>query len=139
MKLKGLDYLGLEKHISEEEIMTQHNTRDFGENEINPVIEKHFHDGTFPDYLIPKIADMGFLGINIPEEYGGGGMSHITYGIVCQELERCDSGIRSFVSVQGSLVIYPIFDIEGSFIAEKPIPYNFPFFWASFFLFIIFL
>jgi len=109
MKLKGLDYLGLEKHFSEEEIMVQHNTRDFVENEINPIIDKHFSEGTFPDDLISKFANMGFLGINIPEQYGGGGMSHIAYGVVCQELERCDSGVRSFVSVQGSLVIYPIF------------------------------
>ena len=56
MKLKGLDYLGLEKHFSEEEIMVQHNTRDFVENEINPIIDKHFSEGTFPDDLISKFA-----------------------------------------------------------------------------------
>ena len=109
MKLKGLDYLDISNHFSEEEIMVQHNTRSFVENEINPVIDQHFHDGTFPDELVPKFAEMGFLGINLPTEFGGGGMSNVTYGLVCQELERCDSGIRSFVSVQGSLVIYPIF------------------------------
>ena len=109
MKLKGLDYLDISDHFSEEEIMVQHNTRAFVENEIHPIIDKHFHDGTFPDELIPKFAEMGFLGINLPTEFGGGGMSNITYGLVCQELERGDSGIRSFVSVQGSLVIFPIF------------------------------
>ena len=109
MKLKGLDYLDISGHFSDEEIMVQHNTRDFVENELNPIIDDHFKDGTFPKDLIPKFAEMGFLGINLPAEYSGGGMSNITYGLVCQELERCDSGIRSFVSVQGSLVIYPIF------------------------------
>jgi len=108
MKLKGLDYLGISSHFSDEEIMVQHNTRQFVEKEIMPVIEKHYREGTFPHHLIPKFAEMGFLGINAPSEYGGGGMSNVTYGLVCQELERCDSGIRSFVSVQGSLVIYPI-------------------------------
>ena len=122
MKLKGLDYLGLEKHFSEEEIMIQHNTRDFVENEINPIIEKHFHDATFPNELIPKFADMGFLGINIPEEYGGGGMSHIAYGLLCQELERGDSGLRSFASVQGSLAMYPIWDFGSEEQKEYYLP-----------------
>ena len=122
MKLKGLDYLGLEKHFSDEEIMVQHSTRDFVENEINPIIDKHFSDGTFPDSLISKFSDMGYLGINIPEQYGGGGMSHIAYGVVCQELERCDSGVRSFVSVQGSLVIYPIFAYGSDEQKDKWLP-----------------
>ena len=109
MKLKGLDYLDISGHFSDEEIMVQHSAREFVQNEIFPIIDKHFQDGTFPNDLIPKFAEMGFLGINLPTQYGGGGMSNVTYGLVCQELERCDSGIRSFVSVQGSLVIYPIF------------------------------
>lgn len=108
MKLKGLDYLGISGHFSDEEIMVQHNTREFVEKEVMPVIEEHYKNATFPHHLIPKFAEMGFLGINAPTKYGGGGMSNVTYGLVCQELERCDSGIRSFVSVQGSLVIYPI-------------------------------
>ncbi len=108
MKLKGLDYLGISGHFSDEEIMVQHNTREFVEKEVMPVIEEHYKNATFPHHLIPKFAEMGFLGINAPAKYGGGGMSNVTYGLVCQELERCDSGIRSFVSVQGSLVIYPI-------------------------------
>ena len=108
MKLKGLDYLGISGHFSDEEIMVQHNTREFVEKEVMPIIEEHYKNATFPHHLIPKFAEMGFLGINAPAKYGGGGMSNVTYGLVCQELERCDSGIRSFVSVQGSLVIYPI-------------------------------
>ena len=88
MKLKGLDYLGISSHFSEEEIMVQHSARTFVENEINPIIDQHFHDGTFPSELIPKFAEMGFLGINLPTEFGGGGMSNVTYGLVCQELEK---------------------------------------------------
>jgi len=109
MKLKGLDYLDISSSFSEDEIMIQHSVREFVDNEAMPIIEEHFKDATFPDELIPKFADMNLLGVNLPEEYGCGGMSHVAYGLVCQELERCDSGIRSFVSVQGSLVMFPIF------------------------------
>ena len=109
MKLSCLDYLDISKHFSENELMIQKSAREFVDNEIIPIIEEHFESGTFPKHLIQQFAEMGFLGINLPTEFGGGGMSNVTYGLVCQELERCDSGIRSFVSVQGSLVIYPIF------------------------------
>ena len=78
-------------------------------NEVMPEIEENYKAGTFPDGLINKISELGFLGCNIPEKYGCGGMSHTAYGLICQELERADSGVRSFVSVQGSLVMYPIF------------------------------
>ena len=122
MKLKGLDYLDISNHFSDEEIMVQHNTRDFVENELNPIIDDHFKDGTFPKDLIPKFAEMGFLGINLPTDYSGGGMSNVTYGLVCQELERCDSGIRSFVSVQGSLVMFPIYEYGNEDQRKKWLP-----------------
>jgi len=109
MKLKGLDYLDISSNFSEDEIMIQHSVRDFVDNEVMPIIDQHFKDATFPNDLIPQFANMNLLGVNLPEEYGCGGMSHTAYGLVCQELERCDSGVRSFVSVQGSLVMYPIF------------------------------
>ena len=109
MKLKGLDYLDISASFSEDEIMIQHSVREFVDNEAMPIIDEHFKNATFPDELIPQFADMNLLGVNLPEEYGCGGMSHVAYGLVCQELERCDSGIRSFVSVQGSLVMFPIF------------------------------
>jgi len=108
MKLDGLDYLDLSSHLSENEIMVQHSTRDFVEKEIIPIIDEYFENGTFPLILIPKFAKMGFFGINIPKEYNGGGMNNIIYGLVCQEIERGDSGVRSFISVQSSLVMYPI-------------------------------
>ena len=108
MKLDGLDYLDLSSHLTENEIMVQQSTREFVNNEILPIIDKHFENGTFPDNLTSKIADMGFFGINLPREDGYGGMSNIIYGLVCQEIERGDSGIRSFISVQNSLVMFPI-------------------------------
>ena len=109
MNLKGLDYLDISSQFSEDEIMIQHSVREFVDKEVMPVIDEHFKNGTFPDELIPQFADMNLLGVNLPEEYECGGMSHVAYGLVCQELERCDSGVRSFVSVQGSLVMYPIY------------------------------
>ena len=108
MKLDGLDYLNLSSHIDNNECMVQQSTRKFVDKEIIPIIDEHFEAGTFPDSLIPKIADMGFFGINLPKEESGGGMNNIIYGLVCQEIERGDSGIRSFISVQSSLVMYPI-------------------------------
>jgi len=109
MKLNALDYLGISEYFSEEELMVQNTARDFVENEIMPIIEGYYERGEFPAQLIPKFAELGFFGVNIPEKYGCSGMSNIAYGLICQELERADSGIRSFASVQGSLVMYPIY------------------------------
>ena len=109
MKLNCLDFLDISELLSDEEIMVQKNTKDFCSAEIRPVIEGFFERGEFPLDLVEKIANMGLLGANLPTEYGCGGMSHVAYGLICQELERVDSGVRSFVSVQGSLVMYPIY------------------------------
>ena len=109
MKLKSIDYLNISNHFTEDEIMVQHTARDFVINEVIPDIEEHFENATFPLKMVKKFGDLGFLGMNLPEKYGCAGMSHIAYGLLCQELERGDSGIRSFVSVQGSLVMYPIY------------------------------
>ena len=109
MKLNCIDFLDISERFSEDELMVQHTTREFVENEILPDIEHHFEAGTFNFDLIPKFGELGFLGMNLPEKYGCAGMSNVAYGLMCQEMERCDSGIRSFVSVQGSLVMYPIY------------------------------
>ena len=122
MKLKGLDYLDISSNFSEDEIMIQHSVRDFVDNEVMPIIDEHFKEATFPNELIPQFSGMNLLGVNLPEEYGCGGMSHVAYGLVCQELERCDSGIRSFVSVQGSLVMYPIFAYGSEEQRQKWLP-----------------
>ena len=122
MKLDGLDYLNLSSHLDQKECMVQKSTREFVDKEIIPIIDGHFEAGTFPDALISKIADMGFLGINLPKEEGCGGMNNIIYGLVCQEIERGDSGIRSFISVQSSLVMYPIYAFGSDTQKQKWLP-----------------
>ena len=109
MKLIGLDYLGISDFFSDEELLVQKSCREFVDNEVLPTIDEHFKNGTFPKDLIKKFGELGYLGMNLPEEYGCAGLSNIAYGLLCQELERGDSGVRSFVSVQGSLVMYPIY------------------------------
>ncbi len=104
---KGLDFVEVEGLLSEEERMARDTVREFVSAEVLPVIEKHFKEGTFPAHLIPKMAEMGLLGSNL-QGYGCAGLGQVAYGLIMQELERGDSGLRSFVSVQGSLVMYPI-------------------------------
>ncbi len=108
-KFSGVDYFNVESLFSEDEILVRNSVREFVENEIIPIIEKHFREGTFPIHLIPKLAELGLFGITFPQSYGCAGMNNIVSGLVMQELERGDSAIRSFVSVQSSLVMYPIF------------------------------
>lgn len=107
--LKGFDFCNLSSILSDDEIMIQNVTRDFVDESVMPVIREHYAAGTFPMALIPKMAELGFFGANLPEEYGCAGLSNVAYGLVMQELERGDSGVRSFASVQGGLVMYPIF------------------------------
>ena len=109
MKLSCMDFLGISEHFTEEEMMVQKMASEFVLKEVMPIIEENYKKGTFPKELISKISKQGFLGCNLPSEYGCGGMSSTAYGLICQELERADSGVRSFVSVQGSLVMYPIY------------------------------
>ena len=109
MKLSCLDFLGISEHFSEEEIMVQKTANEFVVKEVMPIIDEHFENNTFPAEIVQELGKVGFLGPTIPEEYGCSGMSSIAYGLICQELERADSGVRSFASVQGSLVMYPIF------------------------------
>ena len=122
MKLAGLDYFDLSSHLSDNECMVQHSAREFVDNEILPIIDEHFENGTFPNALIPKFAKMGFFGINLPKDVGCGGMNNIIYGLVCQELERGDSGIRSYISVQNSLVMYPIYTYGSDAQKKKWLP-----------------
>jgi len=105
----GVDYFNVESLLSEEEIMIRDTVREFVSREVIPIIEKQYREETFPIQLVPKMAEMGLLGTTFPQEYDCAGLNYVTYGLVNQELERGDSGIRSFVSVQSSLVMYPIF------------------------------
>tara|TARA_B100000427_G_scaffold140298_1_gene116690 strand:+ start:2374 stop:3543 length:1170 start_codon:yes stop_codon:yes gene_type:complete len=122
MKLSCIDFLGIHEHLSEEEIMVQNMAHEFVTKEVMPIIEENYKKGTFPKELIAKISNQGFLGCNLPTDYGCGGMSSTAYGLICQELERADSGVRSFVSVQGSLVMYPIFKYGSEEQRKKWLP-----------------
>ena len=122
MKLSCMDFLGISEHFTEEEMMVQKMASEFVSKEVMPIIEENYKKGTFPKELIGKISKQGFLGCNLPTEYGCGGMSSTAYGLICQELERADSGVRSFVSVQGSLVMYPIYTYGSEEQRKKWLP-----------------
>ncbi len=102
------DLYNIDRLLSEEERMVRDTVRKFVQERVLPIIGEHFEAGTFPHELIPAIADLGLLGMHL-EGYGCAGLSSVCYGLACQELEAGDSGLRSFVSVQGSLAMFPIF------------------------------
>jgi len=106
---KGVDYYLLDDIFTEEEKAIRDTVRDFVSNEVIPIIEKYNQDMKFPKELIPKMAELGIFGPTLPPEYGGMGINNIAYGLIMQELERGDSGIRSFASVQSGLVMYPVY------------------------------
>lgn len=108
-KFQGVDYYKLDDHFSEEELMVRDMVRSFVDNEVLPIIEEHHRDATFPMELNAKMAELGLYGANLPEEYGCANLNNVAYGLIMQELERGDSGVRSFASVQGALVMYPIY------------------------------
>jgi glutaryl-CoA dehydrogenase len=109
MAFKGVDFYRIDELLNDEERMVRDTVRRFVEERVLPIIDKHFEVGTFPRQLIPEMAELGLYGGTLPEEYGCASMNNVAYGLVMQELERGDSGLRSFVSVQGALVMYPIF------------------------------
>ena len=104
---RGVDYLHIDSLLSDEEKLVRQTARRFVEEKVIPVIKDCYNEGRFPVSLIPEMGEMGFFGANL-EGYGCAEMSNVEYGLVMQELERGDSGLRSFVSVQGALVMYPI-------------------------------
>ena len=104
---RGVDYFHIDSLFSEQELLVRQTVRQFVDAEVTPVIREAWREGRFPSHLIRKMGAMGFLGANLAG-YGCAGMSNVEYGLVMQELERGDSGIRSFCSVQGALVMYPI-------------------------------
>jgi glutaryl-CoA dehydrogenase len=103
------DYYDIDSLLSEEQRMIRDTVRSFVESEVLPIIEEHNQAQTFPMHLKEKIGELGLLGPTLPEKYGCAGLDNIAYGLIMQELERGDSGVRSFASVQGSLVMYPIY------------------------------
>jgi glutaryl-CoA dehydrogenase len=104
---RGVDYMEIDSLFSEEEKLVRQTVREFVDKEVLPHIEEWNREAKFPRHLVPQMAELGFYGANL-EGYGCAGMSNVEYGLIMQELERGDSGLRSFVSVQGALVMYPI-------------------------------
>jgi glutaryl-CoA dehydrogenase len=109
MPFRGVDFYRIDDLLTSEEVLVRDTARRFVDDQVIPVIDQHFEESTFPSHLIPQMAELGLLGANLPEEYGCANMNNVAYGLIMQELERGDSGLRSFVSVQGALVMYPIY------------------------------
>ena len=109
MALHPYDLYDVRSLLSEEERAVQDTVARFTDERVIPIIGDAFDQGRFPKELVPEIAELGLLGSSLPEQYGCAGLNGVSYGLICQELERGDSGIRSFVSVQSSLCMYPIY------------------------------
>jgi len=105
----GHDYYGVDDLLSEDHKLARDAVRDWVKQSVSPIIEDCYEKAVCPTHLFKELADIGAFGPSLPEKYGGGGMDEIAYGVIMQELERCDSGLRSMASVQGSLVMYPIY------------------------------
>ncbi len=117
----GFDYLLIDSLLSDEEKLVRQTTRQWVEDRVIPIIKDCYNQGRFPSELIPEMGEMGFLGANI-EGYGAAGMSNVEYGLIMQELERGDSGLRSFASVQGALVMFPILTYGSEEQKKKYLP-----------------
>ena len=120
-KFKGVDFIEVDSLLSEDERLVRDNTRKFIEDNLVPIIEQCNREGRFPRELVKPMGDLGFFGASL-KGYGCAGMSNVEYGLVMQELERGDSGVRSFVSVQSALVMYPIYSFGSDAQKDKWIP-----------------
>jgi len=107
-KFRSVDFLNFDQLLNEEERLVRQTVRNWVDDRILPIIEDHYEQGSFPMHVIPEMGELGLLGANL-QGYGAAGLNNVAYGLAMQELERGDSGIRSFASVQGALVMYPIF------------------------------
>ncbi len=107
-KFQSPDYYSIDSLLSEDELLVRSTVRDFVEENVIPIIEKHNRAGTFPLHLVEQMAELGLFGATLPAKYGCAETNNVAYGLMMQELERGDSGIRSFASVQSGLVMYPI-------------------------------
>ena len=113
--------LDFDSLLNDEELLARKTARQFVDEHVIPIIEKHNREATFPLHLVPKLGELGFFGASL-EGYGCAGMSNVAYGLVTQELERGDSGLRSFVSVQSALVMYPIYSYGSPEQKDKWLP-----------------
>jgi glutaryl-CoA dehydrogenase len=116
------DFYQIDDLLTEEHLMIRSAVRDFVKREISPIIEDCCQRNIFPNYLLKKFGEVGAFGPTIPAEYGGGGLDYISYGLIMQEIERGDSGMRSTVSVQSSLVMYPIYAYGNEAQRKKYLP-----------------
>ncbi|SIS75674.1 acyl-CoA dehydrogenase family protein [Belliella pelovolcani] len=119
---EGVDFYGVDDLLSEEHLLIRTSIRDFVKKEISPFIEDWTQNAHFPYEIVKKFGDVGAFGPQIPSEYGGGGLDYIAYGLIMQEIERGDSGMRSTASVQGSLVMYPIYKFGSEAQKQKYLP-----------------
>ena len=120
---KSPDFYAVDDLFSEEQLLVRSAMRDFVKKEITPFIEEWSQKATFPLHMVKKFGEIGAFGPFIPEEYGGGGLDYISYGLIMQEIERGDSGMRSTASVQGSLVMYPIYAYGTETQKKKYLPH----------------
>ncbi|MBL4754633.1 MAG: acyl-CoA dehydrogenase family protein [Flavobacteriales bacterium] len=116
------DYYNLDDLLTDEHKLIRDSVRAWVKKEVSPIIEEHAQNGTFPQHLVKKLGTLGVFGPTIPQIYGGGGLDYISYGLMMQELERGDSGIRSAASVQGSLVMFPINEFASEAQKKKWLP-----------------
>ena len=116
------DYYNIDELLTEEHKLIRNSARDWVKKSVSPIIEEYAQKAKFPDQLIKGLADIGAFGPYIPEEYGGAGLDHISYGLLMQEIERGDSGIRSTASVQSSLVMFPIWKYGSEDQKKKYLP-----------------
>ncbi len=116
------DFYSIDEFLSEEQKLIRSSVRDWVKRELSPIIEQYAQEASFPHHIVRELGAIGAFGPQLPSEYGCGGMDYTTYGIIMQELERCDSGIRSTASVQGSLVMYPIYKFGSEEQKRKFLP-----------------
>jgi glutaryl-CoA dehydrogenase len=116
------DYYLLDELLTDEHKLIRDTVRQYVKRNLSPIIEDYAQRAEFPKHIVKELAEIGAFGPTIPVEYGGGGLDYISYGIIMQELERCDSGVRSTASVQGSLVMYPIYKFGSEAQRKKYLP-----------------
>ena len=121
-KFHGVDFYNLDGLLSEEERAVRDTVRAWVDDNLLPIIGECYVEGRFPKQLVPGMAELGLFGANLPEEYGCAGLDNVAYGLIMQELERGDSGVRSFASVQGGLVMYPIYAFGSEEQKKKWLP-----------------
>ncbi|MDG1841959.1 MAG: acyl-CoA dehydrogenase family protein [Crocinitomicaceae bacterium] len=116
------DHYLLDELLTEEHKLIRDAARAWVKKEVSPIIDEHYENATFPNHILPGLGEIGAFGPYIPQEYGGAGLDQISYGLIMQELERCDSGLRSTASVQSSLVMYPIWKYGSEEQKQKFLP-----------------